>query len=437
MDKAIFDMIGALRESGFSRESIAAAEELAALGIPMIAGGDGTITSPRSTGIDMDEATNLEFDLRVRYIDDEFDNMSDYDVFIQRQIGGDTFEVRNVKHEWGEDDLWSRRFLAAEAMDNMETDLSVPTGTAHRYPKGTLLKDISAGKTEVMWVSANADASTLTVTRGAAGTAAEAHDNGAEYMVIGNTIAEGATRALRGTPFADTKFNYCQISRQAVGVTFRQNDADVYGREGSDIDEQVANVLKQLMVTLDENILEGQRYAGASATDPGTFGGLDYFFNVSAGAQDANANVTDLNSAAITEKTLLDLFQTIAYKVGQTNMGHLLLVDYWTKRKINAFWQPGIRQRREENTIGTVVDRIETDFGVFDVFTHTGVPKGKAYLINPAYIKLGHYGSRGRWNVRPLPVTNDTLEEEVYGDYTLKVKNAVAQAKIQEISQTS
>jgi hypothetical protein len=118
-------------------------------------------------------------------------------------------------------------------------------------------------------------------------------------------------------------------------------------------------------------------------------------------------------------------------------MGLLLLTDFWTKRKINAFWQPGVRQRREENTIGTVIDRIETEFGTVDTFAHVGMPKGKAFLINPAFIDLGHYGSRGKWNARPLPVTNDTVEEEVYGDYTLRVKNAVAQGKIQEISQSA
>jgi hypothetical protein len=284
-----------------------------------------------------------------------------------------------------------------------------------------------------MWVSTAADANTLTVTRGAAGTAAAAHNNGAEYLVIGNSIAEGATRALRGTPVASTKFNYCQISRQAVGVTFRQNDADVYGRDGQDIDAQMALVLKQLMVGLDENLIEGRRYAGASATDPGTFGGLDFFFDTTI---DTDANVTDLNSAAWTEKTLLDMRQTIAYKVGASNMASVLLCDYWTKRKINAFWQPGVRQRREENVIGTVIDFIEDDFGRIEVFSHTGVPKGKAFLINPEHIDLGHYGSRGRWNTRPLPVTNDTVEEEVYGDYTCRVKNAVAQAKWQEISQS-
>lgn len=417
-----------------------AVDELISLGIAPMAGGAGTTTSPRATGIDMDDTANLEFDLRVRYIDDQFDNMSDYDVFVQKRIGGDKFETRNVKVEWGEQDLWSRRFLAAEAMDTTETGLDVPTGTAHRYPKGTLLKTVnSTGQMEIMWVSAAASASSLTVVRAAAGTAVGdavtgyAHDNAQEYLVIGNTIAEGASRVLRGTPIASTKYNYSQISRQAVGVTFRQNDADVYGRSGSDIDTQMANVLSQLMVGLDENILEGRRHPGTTASDPGTFGGLDYFFDT---AVDADANVTDLNSAAITEKTFADLFQTVFYKVGN-NMGKLLIVDAWTKRKINQFWAPGVRQTRSENVIGIVVDKIETDFGTFEVFMHQGVPKGKSFLVNPAYIELGHYGSRGRWNTRPLPVTNDTLEEEVYGDYTLKVKNAVAQGKIQEISQTA
>jgi hypothetical protein len=415
-------------------------EALIAAGIAPIAGAAGTTTSPRATGIDMDDTANLEFDLRVRFIDDMFDNMSDYDVFVQKRIGGDKFETRNVKTEWGEQDLWSRRFLAAEAMDTTETGLDVPTGTAHRYPKGTLLKTVnSSGEMEIMWVSAAASADSLTVVRAASGTGAVPTTTGynhalsQEYLVIGNTIAEGATRALRGTPVAATKFNYSQISRQAVGVTFRQNDADVYGRSGTDIDTQLANVLKQLMVGLDENILEGRRYAGTGASDPGGFGGLDYFFDTSV---DSDANVVDLNSAAITEKTFADLFQTVFYKVGN-NMGHTLLVDAWTKRKINAFWQPGVRQTRSENVIGTVVDKIATDFGEFEVFMHQGVPKGKTFLVNPEYVELGHYGSRGRWNTRPLPVTNDTIEEEVYGDYTLKVKNAVAQGKIQEISQSA
>ena len=125
------------------------------------------------------------------------------------------------------------------------------------------------------------------------------------------------------------------------------------------------------------------------------------------------------------------------YKVGASNMGKLLLVDAWTKRKINQFWAPSVRQTRGENTIGVIVDFIETDFGRIEVFMHTGVPKGKAFLVNPDYVSMGHFGTHGRWNARPLPTTDDTTEEEVYGDYTCKVKNVKAQGKIQEISLTS
>lgn len=422
----LFNLWSALRAEGFSITDAEIAQ-LAAAGIAPIAGGDGTITAPRSTGIDMDLTTNLEFANRVRYVDDVLQVMSDYDVFFTKRIGGDSFEADNIKVEWTEDDLWARRFLVAEALDASETAIDVPTGTAHRYPKGTLLKI----DTEIMWVAAAADANTLTVTRGAMGTTAATHLISAETLIVGNSIAEGAARTLRGTPVYTMPFNYCQIFRQAVGVTFRQQDMNVYGRTQPDLTEKIGLTTQQLMVSLEEGLIEGARYPGTTATDPGGFGGLDFYLNAT------DSNVTDLNSAAVTEKDILDLLQTAFYKVGASNMGKLLLVDAWTKRKINSFWAPSVRQTRSENTIGVVVDFIETDFGRIEVFMHTAVPKGKAFLVNPDYVELGHYGTRGRWNTRALPTTDDTVEEEVYGDYTAKVKNVLAQGKIQEISLTA
>ena len=244
--------LASLRDMGF-RVAFNLADVMALMraGIAPMAGGDGTITSPRSTGVDMDETANLEYALRVRYVDDMLSNLSDYDVFLLKRVGGiDQFTVRNVKHEWVEDDIWARRFLVNEALDNSETAVTIPTGTAHRYPKGTLLKVDE----EILLVTANADASTLTVIRAAAGTSAATHADQAEALVVGYAIQEGAARVLRGTNVYVSGYNYCQIGRQAVGVTFRQEESDVYGRRGSDIDEKMANALKQRMVGLEEGL---------------------------------------------------------------------------------------------------------------------------------------------------------------------------------------
>ena len=428
--EVVFRLIAQLRAEGFKISPETEALHLQ-MGLPPMAGGDGTVLTPRATGVDMDESTNLEFSLRVRYVDDMLAVLSDYDVFLLKRVGGiDQFTVRNVKHEWVEDDIWARRFLVAEALDNSETAVDVPTGTGHRYPKGTLLKVDD----EVMLVTAFA-ASVLTVIRGAAGTTAATHLISAEVLIVGYAIQEGAARSLRGTNIYTMPFNYCQIGRQAVGVTYRQQEIDVYGRSGPDLDEKMGNAMKQMMVGLEEGLFEGNRHPGTVTTDDaGTFGGLDFYFNTT---NDANANVVDLNSAAITETTLLDLLQTIFYKVGASNMGRVLLTGAWTKRKINEFWRAGVRQQRAENTIGQIINNIETDFGTIEVFMHTAVPKTKAFLLNPAFVEVGHFGKLGRMHSRDLPVTNDTFEREIYGDYTTRIKNVAAQGKIQEISLTT
>lgn len=390
----------------------------------------GTTETTRVSGLPSGYPAEIDADTKIRFVDDQLQNMSNMDTPILKTLGGiDKFTYGNPKVEWAEEDRFDRwNTVQDNPLTSGATTLTVETDTAHQYPKGSLLKI----ENEQVRVTAVATASTLTIVRASSGTTAAQHAQNVDIQLVGNSAGESDAWNLRTTSIFDFPFNYSQVFQDKVRVTFRRMESNLYGMEGNDLDYQVAKSLKEQMVKLEGSAVAGERDVGVSgSSEPPTMGGLRWFLNTT---NSADANVTDLNSAALTEKDINDLLQDMYYKVGQSNMGMTVLCGAWVRRKITSWYADTVRLTQGANKAGISVSKLQTDFGVLDIMHHVSMPKDELYIINPEFIKIGHHGQRGRFHVVDVATDGPFIDKALYGDYTMMFKNAAAHGRIQEIS---
>jgi len=283
---------------------------------------------------------------------------------------------------------------------------------------------------ELMWVTAVTADATATVTRGYAGSTTATHSTALTVYLGGIAITENADSPYVGTSIYSFPYNWCQGFDLALQSSLINENTEYYGRAPT-LDKLLADKLKQAMAQLEAAAFRGLRGVAGdmSATEPSSMGGLIQYIN------STDSNVTDV-SAAITEKNVNDLLQTIFNKVGQENMAKTIVCGPWVKRKISAFFEPHTRMDQGERTGGTVVEVMDTDFGKIDVLMCMRCPPERAFLINPDFIEIGHYKGL-QFAERPLAVAGPYLRKHLYGVYSIIVKNEEAMGCLDNITLTS
>lgn len=132
---------------------------------------------------------------------------------------------------------------------------------------------INATTGEVMHVTADTTATTLTVTRNIGGTSFQIADN-AELFVAGFAAAEGAGSPTAISFDATVASNYTQIFRTAFAVT--NTLKSTYLRSGSKLDEAMTKALKLHMSDIERAMFFGIKHEanGSGATPTRYTGGL-------------------------------------------------------------------------------------------------------------------------------------------------------------------
>jgi len=123
---------------------------------------------------------------------------TDNTALLQR-VGAAGLVANQLKHSWVESALNPNTATstndAAGTLDSSETTMTVNLADRHdkRFRSGTLFKDNTAGKSEVMRVIDKATSSpwTLTIERGVGSTSGEAHAAAFPIMIITHTKQEG------------------------------------------------------------------------------------------------------------------------------------------------------------------------------------------------------------------------------------------------------
>ena len=128
-----------------------------------------------------------------------------------KKIGMNKFTAKSFKHEWTQTALATRRETITLA-DGSGTSLTV--ANARQYQVGNVLRV----ENELVRVTAIANATTLTITRGYGGTTGAAHA-AKPIFSVGGAAAENSTGPAAVSDTADRLYNYVQIFDRAVELS--------------------------------------------------------------------------------------------------------------------------------------------------------------------------------------------------------------------------
>lgn len=412
--------------------------------LPALMGGDGNVATLRRAGMPSGAPSEIDANVKIRYVDDLLVNMADREADMLKYLGGFTnFVFNNTKVEWVEDDVWNRRpkLGSGTVMSGSSGTgtLTLAAGTNHRYPIGSILFNVT-GNEHVRIEALDSGGADVTVRRDIASAVTEASLDWAdtdEVICAGFAMNETDAWVARPSAIFDLPYNLAQIQHVAADVTYRRQETALYGLRGTDLDKISADTVAEQFVFLEGAAVHGSRQPGASNI-PATFGGLKFYITSANGAQ-----VTDLNGAPLTRKDIDDLLQALYFEVGGSKMSRTILTSPWGKRKVSSFFSAAERLGPGASEAGVVIDRFNTDFGPVDVMMHTALAQNEMIFINRDMNKIGHHGQRGKPHLEVAVAVNSSgqtgpfLRRVFYGDLSMTVKGVEGEGRIIEFSTTS
>ena len=385
----------------------------------------GTVSTLRQSGIPSGYPAEQEDGYKVRFVDSSIELMSDTEIPLLQAVGGATqFQADNVKIEWMQRDTWTDRDNLGAQLTAAGVTLTIDGATAHRFARGVVLKC----EDELIWVSALASTTTLTVVRGYAGTADATHVNGTEFRIVGFTEVEGVDFTLRGSALHTTSHNFFSIYKMASSETWVQARQSSYVRSGATMPEMMADNIAQTWVAIEGQLIEGQRYAGSGANAPAMSGGLRYFCTTGNGA-----GAVDAASSKLDGNMFMTALEARYSAVGQMNMGRTVLCGIGAQRTLyKEFIEPYQRADwGQTNSANRTFSRMLTEYGEITLIgPYKRIESDELWVINPAGIEVGTYADVGRLHTGTLTTQGDYSTEFLFGMYGNKVKQVPGMTRI-------
>lgn len=198
--------------------------------------------------------------------------------------------VDNTVFYWMEEDVPLPRGTAAEALDAVETDLTVAAGDAVKFAVGDAIRIDN----EILLVTAvNTTTEVLTVTRGALGSTAATHVDASEVVGVGTVLAEGniGSANFQGR---DKYSNYTQIFSKKLTVSRTEQSIPKYGVP-NELNKQMKNAMLHCNVGIEQAALYGIKYED-SATRVRSTGGLNHFITTNVDSSSDWLTVTNIEA---------------------------------------------------------------------------------------------------------------------------------------------
>jgi len=334
--------------------------------------------------------------------------------------------INTRPHYFGQSFRVALETTVAEALDNSETGIDVASGTGKLFQKNTLFEvvDFIAGSStildqstaEVMLVTADPAADTLTVERGYAGTSAVSHSSGAFLRIIGIAEAQLTTHSI--SPVARGTRNYNYVQRMAGGV--KQDKAaqstPTWEHKSNPMIADFEEEQKRQKLLLEMSIWHGRRYAGNNDTTPkpATMGGLGVFITT---------NVTNMAQAKLTPRVLEAELRDLAKNTDGGPEGLMLLMSYETAAIFDMLIDPIRMATANDNELNLTIERVKFRFGTFDIMVSHNAPNGVIYGIRKENIKVRPFEGLN-WHVSKKEGKVHGVDHDewyVSGDFTLEV----------------
>jgi len=385
----------------------------------------GTVSTLRQSGIPSGYPAEQEADVKVRFVDSTIELMADLDIPLLKAVGGaDQFSADNTKFEWFLRDSWTDRDNLGAQLTAAGTTLTIDGSTAHRFSRGMVLKC----EDELIWVSALASATTLTVVRGYAGTSDVTHVNGTEFRIVGFSEVEGTDFTLRGSALHTSAYNFFSIYKMAVSETWIQSQQSTYVRSGATMPEMMSDNIAQTWVAVEGQVIEGRRYAGSGVDDPSMSGGLRYFTTTANGAGEVDAA-----GAKLSGDMFMEALEARYMAVGQMNMGRTVLCGIGPQRTLYREFIEPYQRTDWGQTAGPnrQFTRMQTEYGELTLIgPYKRIEADEVWIVDTAGVEVGTYGTIGRLHEGELTTQGDYAKKFIWGMYGNKIKRIPASARI-------
>lgn len=281
-------------------------------------------------------------------------------------------------------------------------------------------------------------ASTLTVVRAQAGTAAEALADNAGIRIIGIATLENAESPLGPITQGELDYNYFQIWDTMVQFSNRARHTPTYEVMDDRLTHNVNVKLEyEMPLSMEQTLLWGTRAIG-STTSPSYMGGV---FQSS-----YNGNVVDLDGEILTEYQFLEGLQEAYNQVGKPNMAKRVMSHMFYKR-VAANWTRDmvrVEDGSKRRNLG-VVDTYETDFGTIEWMSNhhmvsvndPTVPDGRMLVYDPDDYTLRPYTADSKWGVWAVYEGGWYSRRAIRGDYTLEAINPERRVAFSDLNTTA
>lgn len=303
----------------------------------------------------------------------EFLTPSQDGIKILKMLGLNGFTFNNPKYEWRETVLAARKETIT--IDSSSTNLQV--ADAYQYQADTLLRSES----EVMRVTAIADATHLTVVRGYAGTSAAAHTSKI-IRTLGTARPEGADASAGLSDNGSPLYNYHQIFERGVSLT--TNEIAALSSGGDKMPDQLARRTIELYREVASAMFAGVRYQDTS-NHIYAMGGLKQF---------VTTNVTNV-AGAVTIAAIDAIILAIVQAGGDPKT---ISVSPYQKQKIDALDVNKQLLGKREHVGGNLATHTWQS-GILDhdldVIVDHSIPDDELHINDWDHVKLGHLSGNG------------------------------------------
>lgn len=228
------------------------------------------------------------------------------------------------------------------------------------------------------------------------------------YRIVGQDLSEGGDPAAMRAVDRTNPFNYTQVGQEGVQVSRTERKRAVYG-VADEYTYQVQKKFKELAIRMERALTTGQRYQSGAKR---TMGGLFSFIT------------TNSRSGVVANaKSLVNSLVRDCYTAGGTP--RQLYVSPAVKAALSANVDPTLRRTTGSETQGGyVIDSILTDFGTVEVLVDRHFPITKGLLLQEEFDTRRVFDG---YFHETLAQTGDATKGEIVGEFSLEVKNQVAQ----------
>ncbi len=350
---------------------------------------------------------------------------------------GEAIDTR--PHYWGQSYRVALQTTAAEALDNSETGVDVATGTGKLFQKWSVIEvmDFVSGSTtiydqstrELMLVTADPAADTLTVVRAQGGTSAVSHNNGCAVFLVGTAEPQLNNHSISPITRGTRAYNYVQRFSGGVKADKAARNTPTWEHKSDPMLFDFAEEQLRQKVLLEMALWRGGRQAGDVATPlPAMMGGFDTYIV---------SNVTNMAQAKLTPRVLESELRDLAKNTDGGPEGIMLLMSYDTAAIFDLLIDPIRMATASDTSVSLFMERVKFRFGTYDIGVSHNARNGIIYGIRKENLKVRPFKGLN-WHVSKKEGTvhgQDYDEMYVSGDFTFEVLKEASMFKLHSFNE--